>query len=174
VRHHLGPLDTARYGVLEKIPYMEMKLRLAEHLLMRVDKLTMCHSIEARVPFLDHDVVEFATRLPARYKLRDGVGKYCLKRAAEPHLDRDIIYRKKQGFGAPLERWFQEGDFGQRCAAAFERSELRRAGYFDDDYVRGLLSQQISGQGGYSFHLWTLLNAVLWHASWIEGREDCF
>ena len=55
---------------------MEMKLRLPEHLLMRVDKLTMAHAVEARVPFLDHDVVEFATRLPSSYKLKDGVGKH--------------------------------------------------------------------------------------------------
>lgn len=174
VEQYFGDLNSGRFSVLEKIPYMEMKLRLPEHLLMRVDKLTMCHSIEARVPFLDHDVVEFATRLPARYKLRDGIGKFCLKRAAEPHLDREIVYRKKQGFGAPIERWFQEGDFGRRCIAAYERSELRQQGFFDDSYVRDLLRQQTEGSGGYSFHLWTLLNAVLWHASWIERREDCF
>ena len=61
-----------------------MKLRLPEHLLMRVDKLTMAHSVEARVPFLDHDVVDFATRLPPSYKLRDGIGKRILKKAADP------------------------------------------------------------------------------------------
>ena len=65
--------------VLQKIPYLEMKLRLPEHLLMRVDKLTMAHSIEARVPFLDHDVVEFATRLPPSYKLSDATGKKMLE-----------------------------------------------------------------------------------------------
>ncbi len=126
------------------------------------------------MPFLDHDVIEYATRLPARYKLRDGIGKFVLKKAAEPYLDNDLVYRKKQGFGAPLEQWFQEGDFGRRCVAAFERSELRREGYFDNDYVSDLLHKQTTGGGGHSFHLWTLLNAVLWHASWIEGREDCF
>ena len=99
-----------------------MKLRLAEHLLMRVDKLTMAHSIEARVPFLDHDVVDFATRLPPSYKLSDAIGKKVLKKAAEPYLDHDMIYRQKQGFGAPMDEWFREGDFGARCLAAFERS----------------------------------------------------
>ena len=150
-----------------------MKLRLPEHLLMRVDKLTMAHSIEARVPFLDHDVVDFATRLPASYKLRDGVGKRILKEAAEPYLDRDLIDRKKQGFGAPMDEWFREGDFGPRCLAAFERSPLRREGFFDDEYFIGLLKDQIAGRAGISFQIWTVMNAVLWHASWIEGREDC-
>jgi asparagine synthase (glutamine-hydrolysing) len=176
VDHYLGGLTgtLAEPEVLQKISYMELKLRLPEHLLMRVDKLTMAHSIEARVPFLDHDLVEFAMRLPLSYKQRGGVGKYLLKRAAEPYLDHDMIYRKKQGFGAPMEAWFKEPEFARRCSAAFERSRLRKDGLLDGDYFNGLLRQQTSGSGGYSFHLWTVLNAVLWHESWIEGRADCF
>lgn len=176
VRGYLAHLDgqLAEPEVLQKIPYMEMKLRLPEHLLMRVDKLTMAHSIEARVPFLDHDVVEFANRVPAAYKLKDGVGKSLLKKAAEPYLDNDMIYRRKQGFGAPMEEWFREGDFGKRCLDAFERSEIRKQGFLDNDYFVDLLKRQIDGRGGYSFQLWTVLNAVLWHESWIAGRTDCF
>ena len=175
VDHYIGGLTgkLADPEVLQKIPYMEMKLRLPEHLLMRVDKLTMAHAIEARVPFLDHDVVEFATRLPASYKLKDGVGKHVLKRAAAPYLDAELIHRRKQGFGAPMEEWFREGDFGDRCLAALERSQLVRDGLFDGAYVADLLKGQMQGRGGYSFQLWTIMNAVLWHASWIEGREDC-
>jgi len=174
VHHYLGGLRLPEPAVLQKIPYMEMKLRLPEHLLMRVDKLTMAHAVEARVPFLDHDIVEFATRLPSQYKLRDGTGKWLLKKAAEPFLDHDMIYRTKQGFGAPMEKWFREKEFGRRCLAAFERSALRREGYFDNDYFSGMLRNQMEGRGGYSFHLWTVLNAVLWHESWIDGRKDCF
>jgi asparagine synthase (glutamine-hydrolysing) len=175
VRSYLSPLDgrLVEPEVLQRIPYMEMKLRLPEHLLMRVDKLTMAHSIEARVPFLDHDVVEFATRLPWQYKLQNGVGKAILKKAAAPYLEADMLYRRKQGFGAPMEEWFREGDFGARCLDAFNRSDLRRQGFFDNDYFVDLLKKQIEGRGGYSFQLWTVLNAVLWHASWIEGRAEC-
>src|SRR5215468_4841716 len=157
--------------VLQKITYLEMKLRLPEHLLMRVDKLTMAHAVEARVPFLDHELVEWMTRIPPAYKLKDTVGKSILKKAAEPYLDHDMIYRRKQGFGAPMEEWFSEGDFGKRCLAAFDRSALSKEGYIDSDYFRGLLNQQMNGGGGHSFQLWTVLNAVLWHTSWIEGRE---
>jgi asparagine synthase (glutamine-hydrolysing) len=176
VRHYLAPLDgtLAEPEVLQKIPYMEMKLRLPEHLLMRVDKLTMAHSIEARVPFLDHDVVEFANRIPASYKLQNGVGKSLLKKAAAPYLDDDMLHRRKQGFGAPMEAWFREPEFGRRCVAAFERSALKKQGFFDNAYFSELLRQQVNGQGGYSFQIWTVLNAVLWHESWIEGRTDCF
>jgi len=176
VRHYVGTLtgQLTEPEVLQKIPYLEMKLRLPEHLLMRVDKLTMAHSVEARVPFLDHDVVEFATKLPPSYKLSDATGKKVLKRAAAPYLDHDMIYRRKQGFGAPMEDWFREGDFGPRCLAAFERSELARQGFFDNDQFVALLNDQMAGRASASFHLWTVMNAVLWHASWIEGREDCF
>lgn len=159
--------------VLQKIPYLEKNLRLSEHLLMRVDKMTMAHSVEARVPFLDHELVEFATRLPTQYKLRDGIGKLVLKKGAEPYIDDDLLYRRKQGFGAPMEQWFKEGDFGPRCLAAYKRSPLRTEGFFDDDYLLGMMEHQMGSEGGYSFHLWTVLNAVLWHAYWIEGREDC-
>jgi asparagine synthase (glutamine-hydrolysing) len=176
VREYVSRVDGAlrEPEVLQKIPYLEMKLRLPEHLLMRVDKLTMAHAVEARVPFLDHDVVDFATRLPPSYKLKDGVGKHVLKQAAAPYRDEDMIYRRKQGFGAPMEEWFREGDFGRRSLAAFDRSALANDGFFDNEYFRGLLRAQIAGTGGYSFQLWTVLNAVLWHASWVEGREDCF
>jgi asparagine synthase (glutamine-hydrolysing) len=175
VDHHLGGLTghLVEPEVLQKIPYMEMKLRLPEHLLMRVDKLTMAHSVEARVPFLDHDVVEFATRLPASYKLREGVGKHVLKEAAAPYLDAPLINRRKQGFGAPMEEWFQEGDFGARCLAAFERSPLVSEGFLDRRYFTDLLKGQMSGRGGYSFQIWTVMNAVLWYESRIGGREDC-
>jgi asparagine synthase (glutamine-hydrolysing) len=176
VREYLAPLEghLSEPAVLQKIPYLEMKLRLPEHLLMRVDKLTMAHAVEARVPFLDHDVVDFATRLPTSYKIREGVGKHVLKQAAAPYIDHDMIYRRKQGFGAPMEEWFREGDFGRRSLAAFERSPMRTEGFFDNDYFVRLLNDQMSGSGGHSFHLWTVLNAVLWHASWVEGRTDCF
>jgi len=176
VREYVAPLDGRLFepALLRKMPYLEMKLRLPEHLLMRVDKLTMAHGIEARVPFLDHDVVDFATRIPSSYKLREGVGKRLLKQAAAPYLDNDMIYRQKQGFGAPMEEWFREGDFGARCLAAFERSALRTEGFIDGDYFTALLKDQISGRQSVSFPLWTVMNAVLWHASWVEGREDCF
>jgi asparagine synthase (glutamine-hydrolysing) len=175
VRNYLSVLDgrLIEPEVLQKMPYMEMKLRLPEHLLMRVDKLTMAHAVEARVPFLDHDVVDFAMRLPPSYKLQNQVGKAVLKKAAAPYIDDDMLYRRKQGFGAPMEEWFREGEFGARCLAAFDRSEIRKQGFLNNDYFVDLLKRQIDGRGGYSFQLWTVLNAVLWHESWIAGNPDC-
>lgn len=155
--------------ILMKIPYMELKLRLPEHLLMRVDKMTMAHSVEARVPFLDHDVVEFARRCPAEYKLKEGLGKKVLKTAAEPYVSHDLLYRRKQGFGAPMDKWFTESDFGPRTLALYKRSEIKKSGVLNNDYVENLLKQQVSGKLNYGFHLWNILNAVLWHEHWIGG-----
>jgi asparagine synthase (glutamine-hydrolysing) len=167
-----GPLPP--HEILQKIPYLEFRLRLPEHLLMRVDKFTMAHAVEARVPYLDHDVVEFSMRLPDSYKLRGGVGKWLLKQVAEKHLDPEIVRRPKQGFGAPLESWFQDPEFARRSRAAVERSELLRSGLLNRQLVLDLLERQTRSGGGWSFQLWTLLNAMLWHESWIVGRKDCF
>ncbi len=145
-----------------EIPYMERKLQLPEHLLMRVDILFIAHSVEARVPFLDHDMVEFASRLPSKYKRQQGIGKYLLKRVAEPYMNRRLIYWKKQGFGAPMEEWFQEGDFGRHCVKAFDRSTIKKEGFLDNQYVLDLLKHQMTKGGGYTFHLWTVMSAILW------------
>lgn len=157
--------------VLRKIPYLEHAIRLPEHLLMRVDKMTMAHSIEARVPFLDHDVVKFARRLPNAYKLDEGIGKKILKKAAEPYVDHDLLYRKKQGFGAPMDKWFRDEKFGNACLAAFQRSELRKLGYFDNGFVEKLLKDQMAGRTNYGFHLWTIMNVVFWHERWMKGDK---
>jgi asparagine synthase (glutamine-hydrolysing) len=170
VNEYLGPLagTLTEPEILQKITYMEMKQRIPEHLLMRVDKMTMAHSVEARVPFLDHEVVEFARRLPPAYKLSEGVGKKLLKRVAEPYVDHDLLYRRKQGFGAPMDKWFMEPSFGKACLDAFERSPIVTEGFIDAAYARDLLRGQVEGRVNWGFHMWTLMNAVFWHERWID------
>lgn len=168
--NELSPLSEP--SVLQKIPYIESRLRLPEHLLMRVDKMTMAHSIEARVPFLDHDVVNFAKQLPLSYKLHNGVGKRIIKKAAEPYVDHELLYRRKQGFGAPMDQWFMEEQFNKRCLRAFERSHIAKEGFINNELFKSLLHQQASRQGSHGFHLWTIMNAVLWYDFWIEGNKS--
>ncbi len=172
VNEYLGPLagQLQEPEVLQKIPYMEMKQRIPEHLLMRVDKMTMAHSIEARVPFLDHEVIEFARRLPPSYKLSDGIGKKILKKVAEPYVDHDLLYRRKQGFGAPMDKWFMEKNFGKSCLDAFDRSPIVKEGFIDKDYARGLLKAQTDGTMNWGFHMWVLMNAIFWHERWIGAH----
>jgi asparagine synthase (glutamine-hydrolysing) len=163
----MGPV--AEPAVLYEIPFLERHIRLPEHLLMRVDKMTMAHSIEARVPFLDHEVVEFSDRLPVSYKLGGGEGKRVLKLTASRFLDHETVYRKKQGFGAPMDQWFSEPRFGQHCLALYERSAMAKSGLLDNDFVVGMLKDQMAGAGGHGFHLWTIFNAVFWQEEWLEG-----
>ena len=87
--------------------FADQKTYLVE-LLMKQDQMSMACSIESRVPFLDHELVEFAARVPDDLKLRGGVGKYILKRAVEDILPREIVYRKKMGFPKPLRQWLME------------------------------------------------------------------
>lgn len=94
----------------------------------KVDRMSMAHSIEAREPLLDHKLVEFAMRLPMEFRIRNGSGKYLLKRVAERYLPKAIIYRKKQGFGVPLAYWF--------------KGDLR-------DYVRSVLFDHQAKQRGF-------------------------
>lgn len=175
VAAHMQSLgELAAPEVLQRITYLESRMRLPEHLLMRVDKMTMAHSVEARAPFLDDDVVRFASRLPLSYKLKGGIGKRVVKKVAEKFVDNDLIYQTKRGFGAPMDQWFADERFGERCRDLINESTLYNSGLINSGMVDRMLDQQRAGSGGHGFHLWTVLNAVLWHRTHIEGREHAF
>src|SRR5204862_3158183 len=91
--------------------YLELKQRLPELLLMRLDKIAMASSVEGREPFLDHELVEFVLALPPRMKFRGGQGKYVLREAVRGMLPQEIVERPKQGFGTPMAEWLR-GEFG--------------------------------------------------------------
>jgi asparagine synthase (glutamine-hydrolysing) len=158
--------------LLQKMTYLELKNRLAELLLMRVDKMTMATSVEARVPFLDHELVEFAMALPPEMKVRDGVGKYLLKQAvAGSLLPEHIVYRKKQGFGAPVSEWFQ-GELGHRAQDQIRRSSLRERGLLDYEEIDRMWEAHRRGPVNWAFHLWNIYNVSAWYDYWIAGRRD--
>lgn len=155
--------------VLQKMSYMELKLRLAELLLMRVDKMTMATSVEARVPFLDHELVQFAIALPERHKVRDGTGKHLLKKAVDGLVDSDLIWRRKQGFGAPVSEWFR-AELGTKAQHEIRTSALAERGLIDYDHVDELWAAHRGGQE-WSFQLWNLYNVSAWYDQWVAGRE---
>jgi asparagine synthase (glutamine-hydrolysing) len=156
--------------LLQKMTYLELKQRLAELLLMRVDKMTMATSVEARVPFLDHELVEFAMALPPEMKVRDGVGKYVLKKAVEDVLPRHIVYRKKQGFGAPVAEWFK-GDLGRRAQQEIRNSSLAERGLLDYDQLDRMWDAHRAGPVNWAFHLWNVYNVSAWHDYWVARRS---
>lgn len=110
------------------------EIYLQDGILAKVDRASMMHGLEARSPFLDIEVADFARRLPAHFKLRNGTTKYLLKKALEPLLPADIIHRKKKGFGTPVGAWFQTGRLAPKSSSAFamERIARHRAGRADE------------------------------------------
>jgi asparagine synthase (glutamine-hydrolysing) len=156
--------------LLQKMTYLELKQRLAELLLMRVDKMTMATSVEARVPFLDRELVEFALALPAEMKVRDGVGKWLLKQAVDGLLPGEIVHRPKQGFGAPVAEWFR-GELGVRARREIRDSSLAERGLLDYERIDELWAAHRSGRADWSFQLWNLYNVSAWHDHWVAGRS---
>jgi asparagine synthase (glutamine-hydrolysing) len=152
---------------LQRIVYWEIKNRLAELLLMRVDKMTMATSIEARVPFLDHHIVEFSMNIPSRMKLKGGETKYILKKALRGILPDDIIDRKKIGFAGSGKNMLTPEIY--RHARSLLLSA--RHDYFHRDYIRGLLDEYEKRHINYTPQIWTLYNFELWHRWWIEGER---
>jgi asparagine synthase (glutamine-hydrolysing) len=146
--------------------YLEMHLRLPELLLMRVDKMTMAASVESRVPFLDHRLVTLVASQPQRWKIRSGEAKYLLKKTVEKVLPSDIIYRKKQGFGVPIDKWIFAA-LGQFSRHTLTR-KLPELPYFRTTAVTQLLESPRPHRS------WFLLNFVLWHDYWIEGNRKSF
>ncbi|MBI4377565.1 MAG: asparagine synthase (glutamine-hydrolyzing) [Nitrospinae bacterium] len=150
--------------------YIDLRLRLPELLLMRVDKMTMAASVEARVPFLDHKLVEFAMSIPKEIKIKNHTPKYILKKSVVNVIPHEIAYRRKRGFDVPITDWFmgELGDFTKSKFSAF----LSRQDYFNKDYIDTLVKAS-NGQdksGGKASLLWYLLNFVLWHERWIENN----
>jgi asparagine synthase (glutamine-hydrolysing) len=141
----------------------EFRLRLPELLLMRIDKMTMASSVEARAPFLDHHLVEFAARLPLSLHWSNGSGKRTLKRAFRGVVPDSVLMRKKQGFGAPVWRW-------SSSLREIAERELLREPIFEHLNEQGLrhLLDEPSRRG---WELWVVLNFALWHRHWIEGDD---
>jgi asparagine synthase (glutamine-hydrolysing) len=153
---------------LSEMIYLELKLRLPEVLLVRIDKMTMANSIETRVPFLDHHLVEYAAGIPAKYKVVGKTGKHILKRALEPILPHDILFAPKRGFGAPIREWFKLS-LSSQLEDHFLNSPLAKRELFDLDFVRRMLDEHQRGKHDWSFQLWALLNLGLWYERWIDG-----
>ena len=152
---------------LSRLTYLELKLRLPELLLMRVDKITMATSVEARVPFLDHHLVEYALGLPRSLKVSGTSGKHILKRALEDILPRDLLYERKRGFGAPVREWFRNG-LGGWFDSHLLHSAMRKRNFLDYGFVERLLDEHRRGRRDWGFHLWALLNLSLWYERWID------
>jgi asparagine synthase (glutamine-hydrolysing) len=116
----------------------------------------MAHSLEVREPLMDHHLIEWLATLPSSFKVRGQEGKYLLKKAMEPLLPDEVLYRPKMGFAVPLARWFR-GPLKERVRDALLGSRLADTGWFNRNYLQHLVDAHQSGARDYSASLWTLL-----------------
>lgn len=147
-----APTDDA----LSLIQYLDMKTYLPGDILTKVDRASMAHALEVRVPLLDHKLVEWISGLPPHFKLNGGEGKYIFKKALSNHLPDDILYRPKMGFAVPLAGWFR-GPLVHRVRDALLGKRLADSGMFDADFLRHLVEEHVSGRRDYSAPIWSLL-----------------
>ena len=141
---------------LALIQYLDLKTYLIGDINTKVDRASMAHSLEVREPLMDHPLVEWLASLPSSLKINGTEGKWLLKKAMEPRLPRDVLYRPKMGFAVPLTRWFR-GPLRERVREALLGDRLADTGIFERNYLRRLVDQHQTGRRDYSAPLWSLL-----------------
>jgi asparagine synthase (glutamine-hydrolysing) len=153
---------------LDRLLYTDLKTYLVE-LLMKQDQMSMAASIESRVPFLDHRLVEFAAALPARMKLRGFKTKWILREAVREILPHEILTRKKMGFPVPFGVWMT-GAWGNVARDVLLDSRSRQRGIIDPPSIERLLDAHAAGLADGTDALWSLLNLELWYRTHIDGE----
>jgi asparagine synthase (glutamine-hydrolysing) len=180
VRSALGALDPEirlarhfeRYASLPWASQMmrfDLETYLPDDVLTKVDRMSMAHSIESRVPLLDNEVVDLANALPASLKIRNGRRKHVLKEVAARLLPDGIVDRKKQGFGVPLGTWFR-GDLKELFADTLLAPEALQRGYFEPRFVRRIVNEHLSGRRDHTLRLWQLVVFERWHRQYVGSR----
>jgi asparagine synthase (glutamine-hydrolysing) len=160
-----------RFGAL---PWASQMMRfdaetyLPDDVLTKVDRMSMAHSIESRVPLLDNEVVSFASTLPAALKIKDGRRKHVLKEVAATLLPRDIVDRRKQGFGVPLGAWFR-GDLKELFTDTLLSPAALQRGYFQPAFVRRLVDEHTAGTRDHTLRLWQLVVFERWHRQYVDA-----
>jgi asparagine synthase (glutamine-hydrolysing) len=141
---------------LSLVQYLDFKTYLPGDILTKVDRASMAHALEVRVPLLDHKLVDWMSGIPPELKLKGAEGKYILKKALEPHLSDDILYRDKMGFSIPVASWFR-GPLKEKLQNKILHGKLAETGYFNQSYLETLIKDHQSGVRDYSAGLWSLL-----------------
>lgn len=184
VSHHKNPcslvIDSVEpkialdaQGIFENFPdfrevmmLLDSLTYLPEDILTKVDRASMAVSLEARVPLLDHRLVEFAWRLPVAMKTKNGQGKWPLRQVLYKYVPKEMMERPKQGFGVPIERWLT-GPLRDWAENLLDERKLREQGFFDPAPIRKMWSEHVSGKRSWHFHLWD----VLMFQAWLEGQS---
>ncbi|MGJ5178146.1 asparagine synthase (glutamine-hydrolyzing) [Bradyrhizobium oligotrophicum] len=163
MRQLAGPLDP-----LDRITLADALSYLSDDILQKVDRAAMAVALETRVPFLDKDVVEFSTRVPAHMKVRDGRGKWLVRQVLYHHVPAEMIDRPKTGFSIPLDAWLR-GPLKSWAADLLSPARLQRQGLFDPARVTRMFDEHLSHRQNHSYWLWNVLMAQAWHDEWARA-----
>jgi asparagine synthase (glutamine-hydrolysing) len=154
--------------LLDRMLYTDFATRLPEHSLVLTDRMSMAHGLEARSPFLDHELVEFLAKVPAKIKVQNKQPKYLMRKLAADYLPVPILQREKQGFMLPIAYWFRT-DLFPVVRHMLEQSFFVKAGWFKKENIQRLLDEHRNHRYDHHVRLWMLLTLELWHQLYIEG-----
>jgi len=155
---------------LSRILYTDIKTWLPGDILVKVDRMSMAHSLETRAPLLDYKLVELAARLPADMKLRGRTKKYILKKAYEPELPADILYRKKMGFSVPLASWLRK-ELRTIAESCLFRPDAGINNFFRKDRLQQLWEEHMTGKADYAQELWSILVFEMWWGHYMQKLD---
>jgi asparagine synthase (glutamine-hydrolysing) len=153
--------------VTTRVQYVDIKTYLPEDILVKVDRMSMAHSLEVRAPLLDHKLIEYVGSLSSSLKLKGGESKYIFKKMLEDRLPKDILYRKKQGFSIPLASWMRNElkDFAQETL--FSSNNGLKC-FFNLKYIEDLWRRHLSGRQDYAYPLWGLMMFEFWQQKFLK------
>jgi asparagine synthase (glutamine-hydrolysing) len=154
-------------NAIDNLLYLDSKTYLPADILTKVDRMSMAASLEARVPLLDHELIEFVTQIPSSLKMKGFETKYIFKKAMEGIVPPEILYREKQGFGVPIEEWINNELRARIHETLLERRTLER-GYFEKSYIETLLDEHSKRRRDHSHALWILWMLELWHRRFLD------
>jgi asparagine synthase (glutamine-hydrolysing) len=157
----------AEAAPLNRLLYVDLKTFLPCLNLITTDKTSMAANLEVRVPFLNREMIEMAARMPPRLKLRGLTRKYVLKRALENVLPKEVIWRKKAGFGAPIRSWLR-GPLRPLVDDLLSEESVKRRGLFRPSEVKNVIDANFSGREDYNLQVFQLLGLELWHREFID------
>ncbi len=150
-----------------RLQLWDFQVYLPDDLMVKTDRATMANGLEARSPFLDHQLIEWSASMPSSLKVRGWNTKYILKESLKNLLPSKILHRRKQGFGVPISAWFR-GELREMAEDLLLSSKSVGRGYFKRDCIEALLRAHVRGEADHAYKLWSLVNLELWHQTFVD------